>query len=174
MGLFGGVQLLRSEKFRKRAAVLYDCYRKPFFFWESLFVARRTVLIGLYVAFFDQVFFLLVHRSSPVFDKSFSVRGFCFGVEMHVLRVYLSVSEFVSAFLCDIATQVEKRSFALSFGCIIISAIHIAFLPFEDQLENFAETISLNSLSIISVLKVILLFVCCVCVCVRLYVPVYE
>ena len=85
-----------------RAGVLFICYRRGWFFWETIYLARRTLMIGLYVALFNKE---------------------------------------------------EGRSFALSFACIVISAGHIAILPFEDQLENLAETISLNSLSVISVLQ---------------------
>lgn len=82
--------------------VLFLSYRKLCFFWETVFLARRTILIGLYVSLFN--------------------------VE-------------------------ESRSVALSFSCIAIAAIHIAILPFESRLENLAETISLISISILSVLQ---------------------
>ena len=94
--------VLYSEKFVKRVGVLFLSYRKLCFFWETVFLARRTILIGLYVSLFN--------------------------VE-------------------------ESRSVALSFSCIAIAAIHIAILPFESRLENLAETISLISISILSVLQ---------------------
>eukprot|EP00698_Gefionella_okellyi_P001798 TRINITY_DN11643_c0_g2_i1.p1 TRINITY_DN11643_c0_g2~~TRINITY_DN11643_c0_g2_i1.p1 ORF type:complete len:3137 (+),score=765.64 TRINITY_DN11643_c0_g2_i1:40-9411(+) len=98
---------LQSDLYRNRFGALYVSYRPGAFWWETVFVTRRTLLIGLYVALYDAPF-------SRTFALAFACVAIC---ALHIgVRPFLTATgnfmESASLVSLSLIAIIEASTFA--------------------------------------------------------------